>query len=177
MITIRVTAKVAKRLKEPLAAKFQPSSGSFGDWYANLLVIQRQHVLLVVSEKTLLPLLIPAKDLASFPKRLPHALGEMLRRLGVSGSKIEPELAQMTSWSFAKTASRQVLGSMTDFANMLEAFMDDGAPLVKQALRLARSPCSPLGMDSPIEATAALFGVKVPPEVYKMDLVPVEGFH
>jgi hypothetical protein len=39
---------------------------------------------------------------------------------------------------------------------MLEAYLDDRS-LTEVALHLAESPCSPLGMQSPREATLALF--------------------
>ena len=52
------------------------------------------------------------------------------------------------------------LGSMNDFAQMLEARRDDDEPLLQKALWLAESPCSPIGMDSPWESTAKVFGEK-----------------
>ena len=162
MITIRVTAKVAKRLKVPLDPSPQASTGSLGDWYVNYLIIRRQHLLLAVSEQTLLPVVMPARDLALFPMRLSHDLEALLGSLRIPEEKTRAETSEMNRWCFAKTASRQVLGSMNDFAHMLEAFMDDGAPLLKQALRLGQSPCSPLGMDNPIRATGNLFGIQVP---------------
>lgn len=63
----------------------------------------------------------------------------------------------MTEWRFAKTASRQILGSMNDFANMFGAYNEDQMPLKQQALKLAQAPCSPIRMQSPLEATASVF--------------------
>ena len=83
----------------------------------------------------------------------------MLRALKIPTEKINGELEQMKEWSFAKTASRQILGSMNDFVNMLGAGRDD-EPLLQRAVWLAESPCSPIGMDSPWEATAKTFGEK-----------------
>ena len=177
MLTIRVTGKIAKRLKTPLEQNPPASTGQLGDCYANLLIIQRQHLLLLVSERTLLPVLIPAKDLASFPERLPAAFAEILGSIGIPDGKIQTEMFGMAAWSFAKTANRQVLGSMNDFANMLEAYMDDGAPLQQQALRLARCPCGPLGMDNPISATATLFGEKVSSRAFDFDSPPMRGMN
>jgi len=177
MLTFRVTAKVAKRLKFPLEPNPLASSGLLGDWYANLLIIRRQHLLLLVSEKTLLPVLMPAKDLASFPERLPMALTEVLSNIGIPAVKIEAELSEMTRWSFAKTASRQVLGSMNDFANMLEAYMEDRAPLLTQAIRLATCPCSPLGMDNPLRATTTLFGEQAPAKVFELGFPTITDTH
>ena len=160
--TIRMTAKLAKRVKEPLVADPSASTGLLGDWYVNLLFIERQQILLAVSEKTLLPLLILAKDAKSFPQRLRSSLSEILTKLGIPKEKIANELAEMTTWSFAKTASRQVLGSMNDFANALDFYAGNGETLLRLQTRLAETPCSPIGMDSPLEATCKLFGVIAP---------------
>ena len=124
--TIRMTAKLVKRVKEPLVADPPASTGLLGDWYANLLYIDRQQLILAVSEKTLLPLLVPAKDAKDFPRRLRESLAEFLAALKIPTDKIEKELAEMSSRTFSKTASRQLLGSMNDFANALEYYVGNG---------------------------------------------------
>lgn len=160
--TIRVTAKLAKRINEPLITEPSSSTGLLGDWYANLLYIDRQQIILAVSEKTLLPLLIPAKDAKLFPQRLRESLAESLSTLNIPKEKIEKELAEMSTWTFAKTASRQVLGSMNDFANALTFYVGSGETLQKLQTRLGETPCSPIGMSSPIDSTCKLFGVNPP---------------
>ena len=170
MVTIRITGKIAKRLKSSPDAGAPLSSGLLGDWYANLLIIQRQHLLLAVSARTLLPVLMPAKDLASLPVRLRSAVVGMLRQIGIPETKINGELAGMNDYVLAKTVSRTILGSMTDFANMLE-YTFDSSSLELQALELAKSPCRPIGMDSPIEATAKVFGER--PPRWNLDFEPL----
>lgn len=160
MYSFRITNKVSSRLKEIPAQNPPGPTTLLGDWYVNLLIIRRQHILLLVSERTLLPILMPAKDLAHFPERFSQELHDMLRALKIPPDKIQAELNQMKEWHFAKTASRQILGSMNDFVNMLGARRDDDEPLLQQALWLAESPCSPIGMDSPLEATTKVFGEK-----------------
>lgn len=161
-LTIRITAKLARRVNEPLVAAPSSSTGLLGDWYANLLYIDRQQIILAVSEKTLFPLLIPAKDAKTFPQRMRESLAESLAALNVPADKIYTELVEMDSWVFAKTASRQVLGSMNDFANALDFYVGHGESLKRLEQRLGETPCSPIGMDSPIDATCKLFGVITP---------------
>ena len=176
MIKIRITAKVARRLKIPLEKQSTNSSiNSLGDWYVNLLIVKRRHLLLAVSEKTLLPVLMQAKDLKSFPTRLPGALDEVLRSIEIPDVEIEREIFQMKNWVIAKTASRQVLGSMNDFANMLEAHIDDSISLKKLSLRLGTTPCGPLNMNTPIHVTADLFGVKPPGHLFSFDFYSSES--
>jgi hypothetical protein len=128
-----------------------------GDWYANLLVVRPAHLVLCVSERTLLPVLVPAKDIASLPTRLALAAGDMLRAIGVAEEQVIRELRQMVEWRVAKTASRSVLGSMNDFAWMAEVDPRETMSLLDRALLLAECPCKPIGMDNPRRATVALF--------------------
>jgi hypothetical protein len=55
-----------------------------------------------------------------------------------------------------KTASRQVLGSMNDFAYLLEAFYRDPLSLTDVAVRLAATPCGPIGMRHPRDVVLEL---------------------
>jgi hypothetical protein len=64
----------------------------------NLLIIHRQHILILVSERTLLPVLMPAQDLAHFPERFSQELHDILRALKPPADKINAELDQMEGW-------------------------------------------------------------------------------
>jgi hypothetical protein len=66
--------------------------------------------------KTLLPIILPAQDPASFPQRLRSALHVVLTKIGVTRQDIDAELAEMEDVAISKTASRQILGSMNDFS-------------------------------------------------------------
>lgn len=145
----------------PIEAVGEQGKGIFGDWYVNITILQRQHFLLLVSEKTLLPVLMSAKNITSFPLQFPAALTAILTAIKIPDEKIRTETQTLNQWRFAKTASRQVLGSMNDFVNMFEADTEDGRPLVHQALRLGISPCSPIGMNNPLDVTATAFGEKL----------------
>lgn len=117
--------------------------------------------MLRVSEKTLLPVLIPARELGSLVPRLREAVGEVLQALKVPDAAIRDEQREMTSAVIGKTASRQVLGSMNDFVTMLEAYRGSitAAPvLLDLALRLAGTPCGPLRMNCPRDETVRVFG-------------------
>jgi hypothetical protein len=159
MLVIRATAKVLKKLKVEVVEEPPPSSGVLGDWYCNFAIIQKQHILLCVSQKTLLPIILSAKDLASFPTRLRHELGEVLAQIGVSPEKIATELSSMESVLISKTASRQILGSMNDFLHMLDAYLNLGTPLTQMTWRLGEAPCSPINMSTPLIETARIFEV------------------
>lgn len=139
-------------------APAQPTT-RLGDWYANLLHVGRLQLVLGVSETTFLPVVLPAAPISTVVPRLRLGLGQVLRALGVADVEIEREAAEMASVVYGKTANRQVIGIMVDFAKALEFYVDDTPSLLVVSLRLAETPCSPLfKTTSPDRATVALFG-------------------
>jgi hypothetical protein len=155
MIVLRCTAKLLRRLRKPPADEPPASTSLLGDWYANVLQVYRKPLILAVSARTLLPVLIPARDPASLGPRLAVALGEMLSALGVPAHHIQQEQEHMAEIVFAKTRSPQILGSMNDFDRMLDP--RPGQSLLSATLELAEAPCGPIGIESPDRATASLF--------------------
>ncbi len=158
MVVFRCTRKLLLRVEhtaghESEAAK---STTRLGDWYANVVTVRRQHVVLAVSGVTLLPVLVAAAPYKTMIPRFVEAMGQVLRALKIDETKISAEEEGMRDVIVAKTNDRRVLGSMTDFANMLDAYLDERT-LTEVALHLAAAPCSPIGMKSPREATVALF--------------------
>lgn len=118
----------------------------------------RRQVVLFVSERSLLPVVVEASPGGTLGERHRVATGELLRRLGAPPGAIELELAAMADVRLGRTANRRVVGSMNDFAFMLEAYLRGGDELMGASLRLAGAPCSPIGMRSPDEVTVELLG-------------------
>lgn len=107
-----------------------------------------------------------ARELRQPVPRLAEAAGQVLRAIGVPADAIDRELAAMCDAMICTTASRRVLGSMTDFAFLMKAWADrnlcDDGSLVALAVRLAAAPCSPLGGGRPRDAAmAALMGREI----------------
>jgi len=157
VFTLRCTAKVLTRLKvSPAAVPLEPST-RLGDWYANLLFTRPAHLVLCVSERTLLPVLVPARELETLPSRLRRLACEALEAIGVPDHAVHLEESAMADVAIGRTASRRVLGSMNDFAWMADGYLDGRTSLLDVSLRLAETPCGPLEMNSPRRATLALF--------------------
>jgi len=155
MIVLRCTQKLLRRLRKTPAVDARSSSALLGDWYANVLFVYRRPLVLAVSARTLLPVLVQARDPATIGPRLCDALGLVLAALGIPDALICEEKRHMTEVVFDRTASRQILGTMNDFDRMLD--IAPGESLTSAALRLAEAPCGPIGMESPDRATARLF--------------------
>jgi hypothetical protein len=156
MFVLRATRKLLGRMKCSPAADPPASTTALGDWYANLIIARPAHLVLCVSERTLLPVLVPAKDIEQLIPRLQTAVAEMLEVLGVSSDVVAREVAEMEAVSIAKTANRSILGCMNDFGHMFQCIADERRPLLEVSLWLAKSPMGPLGMKSPDELTQTL---------------------
>src|SRR2546427_5180067 len=94
MFTLRCTARLRKRLGMTQDAPPTPPSTKLGDWYAHLL-FTRPQLVLCVSERTLLPVLVPARDGSLLVARLRDAAGQMLAALGVADAAVASEQETM----------------------------------------------------------------------------------
>jgi hypothetical protein len=101
---------------------------------------------LLVNERTLLPVLMPLAPAASLLERFPLHLAGVLGALGVPAEFVDQELAAMGEGVWSKTANRSVVGSMNEFVFLAEAWRDRGRTddLRAMSLHLAGVPCSPL---------------------------------
>ncbi len=157
MFTLRCTARLLKRIHAPVATSPPAPSTRLGDWYAHLL-FTRPQLVLCVSERTLLPVVVPARDIPLLVPRLREAVGAMLRALNVPEVAVSPEGEAMAQAVVGKTMSRQVLGSLNDFVRMFDSYRGGGT-LLEVSLRLAETPCGPLHMNSPREETIRVFAL------------------
>lgn len=122
--TVRGTKKFLDRVGRPVADP-PASSTVLGDWYANVLY-WRPQVALFVNSSTFVPVLMPLAPSAGVVDRFPLAMAEALAALGIDPRFVDVETTEMTSAVLAKTASRQVLGVMNEFAFMAEHSIKNG---------------------------------------------------
>lgn len=144
MVTLRPTQKLRSLL--PLSAgPSVPSDTALGDWYVNRLLVDRRPLLLLVSASSLLPIVIPARDVRSLPSRLGDLVAARLRRLGVSESVLGAERDAMGTVSVGPTLDRSVVGILVDFANGVPHYLDQGrwdeTSLTDVEARLENTPC------------------------------------
>ena len=157
MFTLRCTRKLLARLKAaPALDRVEPTT-VLGDWYANLLFARGDQVVLVVNERTLLPVLVRAVPTADLVERFRVTASAMLLRLGVPVSAVEHERRAMAEVRVGKTENRRAVGTMTDFAFLLESYGTGHDTLDDLALRLASTPCSPIDMKYPVDVVAGVF--------------------
>ena len=140
---LRPTRKLRSLL--PMAPASTQSDTALGDWYVNRIVVDRQPLLLVVSSASLLPMLLPARDVRSLPDRLVTLVESRLRRCGIEAQAILREQQAMHPVAVASTVDRSVLGIMVDFAKAVPYHLKPGRwageALAVVEDRLAETPC------------------------------------
>lgn len=144
VLIVRATKKLLDRIGPPTLAD-EESTTLLGQWYATAL-FWRPQVALFVSERTLLPVLMPLAPAATLLARFPQHAASALTAHGTPQAVIDEELRQMRDYRFAKTANRSVVGIMNEFTYLAEAYRDDTLEpdLLALAIRLAATPCGPL---------------------------------
>lgn len=144
MVILRPTKKLGSWL--PTAASVPVCDDTaLGDWYVNRIIVDRQPLLLLVSSVSLLPMLLPARDVRGLPGRLGALVAARLRRCGIDARAIDAEQQAMSPVVVGPTIDRSVLGIMVDFAKAVPYHLEPGqwseATLELVEARLAETPC------------------------------------
>src|SRR5262245_44780361 len=92
--------------------------------------------------------------------RIERSACDVLLAIGVSDEAVQAEESAMAASVMGRAASRQVLGARNDLVKLVEPHLQDPGSLVDLALHLADTPCGPLQMESPRQATLKLFSMK-----------------
>ena len=159
MYTICCTGTILKRTGfVPEATYYQPTT-ALGDWYVNLIFINRIQLLLFVSDKTRLAIVTPAKNAKSLRSHLVHGLLAVLRDLNIPMDWAQLEINEMNDSHIAKTRSRNILGTMKDYKFNIEyQILDFGRTDPHEiSLQLNQIPIGPLDYRYPSDLTIEAF--------------------
>ena len=150
MVVIRCTQKLLRRLRT-LEVGEASSTTRLGDWSANLFGVRQQRYVLLVSERSRLPVVLPARDVKHVGRHLTDALAHVLLALEVPALAVRRELQEMRDLTISRTNSRSVLGTMNDFVFAAKCHLDDepGAELLAVSLWLSRTPMQPFHGKAP----------------------------
>ena len=159
VVVLRLTRRLLDRVGPPTPNP-PVSTTVLGDWFGHLVYFGHQRYVLLVSEHSRLPLLLPGRDLKNLTHNFPEALTQVLGALGIPKETIAREVDAVREAVIAATNNRSLLGTLNDFAHMLGYWLFDepDADLVDVALRLARTPVRPLAGTFPDRVTRRLLG-------------------
>jgi len=156
---LRGTSKLLDRLGVRRAPAEEVSTTALGDWYANLVRVGPTQFVLCTSERSLLSVVLPARDVKrDLVRNLTAAVASLLADIGVPPDSVVAEMGEMSDYKVGPTASRGVLGHMLDFAVHLDAAfrMDPSMSLHRLSSELSQIPCGPVNYTFPAEQAKAL---------------------
>jgi hypothetical protein len=158
MAALRCTGKLLKRLGIRNPGEPPPPTNRLGDWLANIIYTRQGHFVLLVSERSLLPVVTTARDLRNLVPRFMRSLADVLSALGLPQDLIDRELSQMQPVCHGRTNNPSVLGTMNDFVVNFKYMLPDypDTTLLGWSLVLARTPCGPIDMSRPQEVACRL---------------------
>lgn len=174
MTLLHCTAKLLKELKNPpLQNPYTPNpQEGLGNWYANLLRIDRRKCILFTNEKTFYSFMVAGvkkENLTNIFDEFLFHLNLNLQAEGFSLEVINRVLQEYSEMGFAKTASKTVLGAMTQITFEAEYLIIqryegiERTPILKVNKNINRSLMRGSRHLHPIEMLQELLtGVEVP---------------
>ena len=114
MMTLRCTQKLLRRVGGTAKADTPPPTTVLGDWYANLLHTGPEQLVLCMNERSLLVVLLPARDFRNVGPRFRGQVASLLTRIGVPAPAVAAEEQGMSQLAFGPTANRKVLGCLNE---------------------------------------------------------------
>jgi hypothetical protein len=130
------------------------STTALGDWYGNLVRVGQRQFVLCTSDRSLLSVVFPAREVKrQMRPLLSHGLGLLLSDIGVPIEDAAAELEQMRECRLGTTASRSVLASMNDFMIGIDGALriDPGVSMQHLNVELSTTLCGPLGYGRPAQ--------------------------
>ena len=162
MANLRCTQRLLKRLRLKPDLDLTEPQNRLGDWYANVLNVGPNRLVMATSERTLLTVLVPIRDAPRLRERIREAVHDMLFRLQIPADLAAEEVRGMHRMAIGKTANRSVLGSMNDFTFLAKHyFADEPRPVdwVDVQTYLARTPCGALKYHFPTDEVYRVFDI------------------
>jgi Domain of unknown function (DUF6933) len=119
VVTLRCTRKLLDRAGVSTELETSPPTTVLGDWYANLVVAHPQQLVLCMNERSLLVVILPARDFKNVAPRFRAQVASLLTRIGVPAAAVAAEEKAMQEFAFGPTANRKVVGCLNQAAMVL----------------------------------------------------------
>jgi hypothetical protein len=125
MITLRCTQKLLRRAGVPAKVDTKAPTTVLDDWYANLIYAKPQQLALCMNERSLLVVVLPARDFKNVAPRFRAQAVSPLTRIGVPAAAVAAEEEAMRDFRFGPAANRRILGCLNEAAFALSYELDN----------------------------------------------------
>ena len=147
VLTLRCTHDIRHRLGLGTAMpEPAPSTTVLGAWYLHLIRLGPNQKVMAISERSLLTVLLPARDLRrTLAHNLRRSIRDLLVALDIPLDAVHGEITSMNRVVYANAVDRRVLGSINEIAYQLDAYEGNTSNPLELALRLCETPISSVG--------------------------------
>ena len=151
MLTLRLTQKLASRVRVKLPTEVPTAGNPCADWCSHAFTFNRRRYLLVTHATTYFSVVMLGRGAANASGLIKTVTSGLQTYLAQAGHAfafeqfITPEVTVVT---FSPVKNRQLTGVMNDFILMARYYLDDLSPH-ETSDRLNQCPVSPLHGDSP----------------------------
>ena len=163
---IRLTQRLAAKIKESPAVALHREFDPFADWTANLFTAERTQYILFTNSASLYSVVFAGRGITRsdlFVERAVDTLREVMVESGY-GAIFEKRIEPLTSdIVFSKTGDRRVMGSMNDHVHCARVHFEYGDQPSAVAARLNKTPMGFLAYRFPKEVLAELGGLEKGP--------------
>lgn len=127
MMIIRLTQKLAKKIKVAPTAALPRNPNPFADWIADLFTVRRMQYLILVNTATHYSVIFPGRGVTNAEAFLNHAFTALARQMHSDGQypvfkqRIIPLSAEIT---FSKTGDRRLTALMNDNVRSIKAHLE-----------------------------------------------------
>ena len=125
MITLRCTRKLLDRAGDSIKPVSAAPTTVLGDWYANLIFARPEQLVLCINERSLLVVILQAKDFKNVAPRFRAQVVSLLTRIGVPAAAVAVEDLAMSELAFGPTINRKVLGCLNQTAKVLSYELEE----------------------------------------------------
>jgi len=152
---LRITQKLAKKIKISPPPALAPHDDPFLDWTANLFMVSRWQCIILTNSRSLYSVVIPGKGVPNEKTLIEQGMKALRDSMTLDGianivdTKIAPYAHAVT---LCKASNRSVLASMNQLVYLAKCgLMEMGLPLPLMNQRLNRTPMLRLDYRFPIE--------------------------
>lgn len=177
MMIIRLTQKLAKKIKVAPTDAASRAEDLFGDWAANLFTVGRTQYIILTHSVSLFSVVFPGRGIGDgdrFVAQALAALGEQMTDAG-HGDIFDQHIAPLAEEvRLSKTGDRSLLGSMNDLVQHAKWLLEDHSPSVV-ARRLGEIPMGALDYGYPLDVLTELAGRSDAAETGAGNVLPFPG--
>jgi hypothetical protein len=164
IMILRLSQKLAKKIKESPGKNLPESVNPYADWSADLFYVHRDQYIIFTNSKTLFSGIMHGSGVPNFDRFMENFSFIIRELVDIAGQTSFYERYMLPVYdgiSISRRSNRRVIGSMNDIIRCAKVVLDEGliSP-IDASIRMNDMPMSMLGYDCPEDAFMSIKRIK-----------------